>query len=37
VHVDEAFAGGHERPHVCAPDALERSGGLGERGHGAGC
>ena len=38
VHVDEAVAVRHERPHVRAPDALERGGGFGEGGgHGAGC
>ena len=38
VHVDEAVGVRHERPHVRAPDALERGGGFGEGGgHGAGC
>ncbi len=38
VHVDEPVAVGHQRPHVRAPDALERGGGFGEGGgHGAGC
>ena len=38
VHVDESFGVRRERPHVRAPDALERGGGVDERsGHGAGC
>ncbi len=37
VHVDESRSERHDRQHVRAPGALERGGGIGEDGHGAGC